>query len=507
MKFQTVRPQQQAHNTMAEKFTPKHTEEIPLNGIKQEEFIALLFETAKKLTWKIAEIHDSGLIAFTNNGRFSWNGEIRITIENNIAKIQSASIGKQRVDWGDNKKNVEKFTTTLLELNEVISKEELEVIYRGLSDGTALQDNDSLEAPQTIKEGLKEFLSLFIPIPGYFITPILVNINILIFIIMIITGVDIFLTDNESLLKWGASFRPLTLEGEWWRLITSCFLHIGIMHLLLNMYALLNIGVLLEPILGRTRFIAAYLLAGIGSSVQSLWWHEMTISAGASGAIFGMYGVFLALLTTNFIEKTARRALLTSVSIFMGYNLIFAIRGNIDNAGHIGGLITGLIIGYSLLPSIKKPDDNKLKFGTIGLLTIITLSSSFVVYNKIPNDISVYTIKLKEFSSMESKALAVYNLLQTVPKDSALYELKNTALYYWEKNLKLVESFEKMELSDQLKERNIIIKEYCQLRIENCELFYKAISEDTDLYQRQLEESNKKIKAKLDELSGEKETE
>ena len=79
---------------------------------------------------------------------------------------------------------------------------------------------------------------------------------------MAINGVNIMLPDNGSLLNWGANFRPMTLDGQWWRLLTNCFLHIGIFHLLMNMYALLYIGVLLEPLLGRTRFLSAYLLTG-----------------------------------------------------------------------------------------------------------------------------------------------------------------------------------------------------------------------------------------------------
>ena len=124
----------------------------------------------------------------------------------------------------------------------------------------------------------------------------------------------------------------------------------------MNMYALLYIGVLLEPILGRSRFISAYLLTGLTASITSLWWHDLTISAGASGAIFGMYGVFLAMLTTNVIEEAKRKALLTSIAIFVGYNLIYGLKGGIDNAAHIGGLLGGLVIGYASILSLKKPE-------------------------------------------------------------------------------------------------------------------------------------------------------
>jgi rhomboid protease GluP len=172
---------------------------------------------------------------------------------------------------------------------------------------------------------------------------------------MLISGVHILLPENQDLLNWGANFRPMTLEGQWWRLFTACFLHIGILHLLLNMYALLYVGLLLEPYLGKTRFLAAYLISGIAASMTSLWWHDFTISAGASGAIFGMYGVFLALLTTNLLDKSVKKALLTSIAVFVGYNILNGLQPNsgIDNAAHIGGLISGLIIGYAFVPSLR----------------------------------------------------------------------------------------------------------------------------------------------------------
>jgi len=159
---------------------------------------------------------------------------------------------------------------------------------------------------------------------------------------MIISGVHFFMPENQSLLDWGANFKPLTLAGQWWRLFTAIFLHIGIFHLLFNMYALFYIGLLLEPYLGKARFLAAYLISGIAASITSLWWNDLIISAGASGAIFGMYGVFLSLLSTNLLDKSVKKALLTSIAIFVVYNLLNGLKqgSGIDNAAHIGGLVS-----------------------------------------------------------------------------------------------------------------------------------------------------------------------
>jgi rhomboid protease GluP len=488
---------------MAVGFTPKHFEDFSLNDLTQQQFLVLAIETAIKLGWKVGYLSDSGLIGYTDNGMFSWNAEIKIKIENGVANIQSASTGSEMMDWGKNKKNVVNFIATFEELKPTLTKEELDSKYQELNLQLVSQEEDILKLPPaTTTEQIKDFFSIFKPKQGFFITPILLDLNILIFILMAIRGVNIMQPDNVSLLNWGANFRPMTLEGEWWRLLTNCFLHIGIFHLLMNLYALLYIGVLLEPHLGKTRFISAYLLTGIAASIASLWWHDLTISAGASGAIFGMYGVFLAMLTTNLIEKEARKALLTSIVIFVGYNLIYGLKGGIDNAAHVGGLIGGLVIGYALIPSLKRPDESNLKFGTIGLLSILILLSSFFVYKKIPNDIGKYDAKIKEFVSMESMALEVYSLPENTPNEKILYGLKDRGIYYWNENIKLIDSFKDMDLPLEIRTRNKILKEYCELRIKSYELLCKAISEDTDQYKSQIEDYNHKIEAKIKELGG-----
>lgn len=487
---------------MALGFTPKHKEEFSFTGSTSEQFLVLISEASIKMGWSIGYLNHNGIIAYTNNGMFSANSEIKINIKNGLASIQSSSTGSEMIDWGKNKKNVKNFISTCEELKKTLSIEELDTKFQEIKNHFVEDGANILnQSPTTTTENVKDFFSIFKPTKGFFITPILLDLNILLFILLIIGGANIISPDSQSLLNWGANYKPLTLGGEWWRLITNCFLHIGVIHLLMNMYALLYIGVLLEPFLGRTRFIIAYLLTGVTASVTSLWWHDLTISAGASGAIFGMYGVFLAMLTTNLIEKTARKAMLTSIGVFVGYNLIFGLQGGIDNAAHIGGLLGGLIIGYAFIPSLKKPHKSKLKFGTLGLLCILIPVSSFVICKNISNDIGIYETKMKEFVAMESKALEIYNMPENTPNDKILSEIKNKGIYNWTENIKLINSFKELDLPNEIVMRNKILKEYCELRLKSNELLYKAISENTENYQEKLEDYNKQIEAKINELN------
>jgi len=269
----------------------------------------------------------------------------------------------------------------------------------------------------------------------------------------------------------------------------------------MNMYALVYIGLLLEPHLGEIRFIAAYLLTGISASITSLWWHDMTISAGASGAIFGMYGVFLAMLTTNLIEKSTRKALMTSIVVFVGYNLLSGMGGGVDNAAHIGGLVVGLIIGYAYYPSLKNPEAVKLKYSIVAIVTVLVLSTSFIVYTKTPNDIGEYTTKMKSFASMEIMALDIYSLPKDTPKDKLLSEIKKIGLYYWNENFKLVSELDKLNLPDELHEKNKKLLKYCDLRIKSYNLIYKAVDEDTDRYKDSIDAYGKEIEALIRDLT------
>lgn len=490
---------------MAFGFSPKHIQDYQIDNLDNEHFLVLAIEAAYRLDWNVSFVSETGFIAYTKFSWSSWSEEVTVKIGNGIASIKSECTGNQFMDWGKNKENVERLMWKVEEVKSEMTPEEIGAKSAELRQSYASKEDDILsKPPSTTKEKITGFFSIFCPTQGYFITPILVNINLVIFMVMSISGVHILTPDGQDLINWGANFRPLTLEGQWWRLLTACFLHIGILHLLMNMYALLYIGLLLEPYLGKLRFLAAYLISGIAASSASLWWHELTISAGASGAIFGMYGVFLALLTTNLLDKSVKKALLTSIVVFVGYNLLNGLKPNsgVDNAAHIGGLLAGLIIGYAFVPSLKQHENRMVKFLTVGALSVALLVSSFTAYKSLPNDIGKYEKEMKRFVVMESMALEVYKLPEGTPNEKLLSEIKEKGLYYWNENKKLIEGFKNLDLPLSIRTRNRQLEEYCELRIKSYELIYRAIEEDTDKYENEINEYNQKIEKLITELTG-----
>ena len=177
------------------------------------------------------------------------------------------------------------------------------------------------------------------------------------FILQLLTGVDANNPTTEQLLNWGANALPYTMGDEPWRLLSSGFLHIGLMHLLFNSFAMYFFGQIAEPMFGSTKFLALFLLAVVGGNVlnNQVTWQALIdgsaqpgLSAGASG---GIMGIGAALLIAALFKMSVNGMILNlkSLVFIMGINLVygFAVPG-IDNAGHIGGAITGLIIALPI---------------------------------------------------------------------------------------------------------------------------------------------------------------
>lgn len=187
------------------------------------------------------------------------------------------------------------------------------------------------------------------------VTPVLVVLSVLVFVSMVLSKISPIHPSTEQLLHWGADFGPLTLAGQWWRLLSSVFLHIGIFHLAVNMWCLWNLGELAERIYGRTAFLALYVATGITGAIVSLAWHPFAVSAGASGAVFGLAGALIVTFRFGHVPFPRRHIQITlgSLLAFAGYNLFFGfITPGIGNAAHVGGLLAGLVLGF-LLPRIE----------------------------------------------------------------------------------------------------------------------------------------------------------
>ena len=207
------------------------------------------------------------------------------------------------------------------------------------------------------------------------VTHIIVGINVLVFIGMVLTGSSLTEPTREQLLRWGANWGPLSLGTQPWRVLTSNYVHIGIIHLGFNMWCLWNLGQLAERILGRLNFALLYTMCGIAGSLASLWFHPMVVGAGASGAIFGLAGAAIAVFYLGHlpIAKTAIRNAMSSLITFVGYNLLFGLAPGIDNSAHMGGLVAGLAMGAALSKHILVAPEVRRTWARLTWITMAVL--------------------------------------------------------------------------------------------------------------------------------------
>ena len=164
--------------------------------------------------------------------------------------------------------------------------------------------------------------------------------------------------NTEVLLDFGAMFGPLIAEGQYWRLLTAVFLHVGPLHLALNGLVLFVFGRIVERAYGHLRFLIIYILAGLAGSVASYLLNSIAVGAGASGAIFGVLGALAAyLLIQRQLFGKAAQVMLTGVLVLAVVELLLGLATpGIDNWAHTGGLAAGLALGLVLSPKYRRPE-------------------------------------------------------------------------------------------------------------------------------------------------------
>lgn len=279
-----------------------------------------------------------------------------------------------RVQIKENEKNIS--SIQIHDIDEILKNKNIIQIFPKIKnklikdkEGIDLIVNVTNDINAKTVEDNKVFTKIFEP-KKMIITPILIALCVLVFISMYIWGNG---SENTiTLLLFGANFRPLVQAGEIWRLATSMFLHIGIIHLVVNMYSLYIIGKQLESFLGRWKFLIVYLGSGILGSFLSVVVHS-SISAGASGAIFGLLGslLYFGYHYRLYLGTVLRTQIIPVIII----NLLigFMVPG-IDNFCHIGGLVGGYLLTMILGVPGKTRKSDRIN-GSIVLVLLVAFLS------------------------------------------------------------------------------------------------------------------------------------
>lgn len=215
-------------------------------------------------------------------------------------------------------------------------------------------------------------------------TNILVGLNLVIYAVIVFSGGFSLFPDTKLLLRWGANFGPYVVNGQYWRLMTSSFLHIDVSHLFFNMLALWWLGRFVERVLGAFIFVAVCFLTGVGSAVAGLIYHPQRVSAGASGIAFGLAGVAITFLFYSDRKSFKNKLLYRRVITLAIFGLVYGVLFSADSAAHLGGIITGLMLGFSLArPRRQKP-----------LLAVTTLYQAKIAVEQNDYDSAIRYLKI-----------------------------------------------------------------------------------------------------------------
>jgi rhomboid protease GluP len=183
----------------------------------------------------------------------------------------------------------------------------------------------------------------------------MIGLNVLVFIWLGLTG---GWESSDSLVAHGALYGPAVAAGEWWRIVSGAFLHAGYLHIGLNMFALFQVGRLVEMLVGSARTALAYTVAMLGSGIAVIVFNPDEPTVGASGAIFGLFGTLVAI---GMRLGRPGRMLVSQTLPIIGINLAFGFAvPNISNAAHIGGLLCGFLVGLGVAHAVRVvpvPDD------------------------------------------------------------------------------------------------------------------------------------------------------
>ena len=329
------------------------------------------------------------------------------------------------------------------------------------------------------------------------LTYVLIAANVAMFAVELAAGASAVTPTPQKMIELGGNFAPLTLHGEWWRLLSSMFLHYGVIHIGMNMICLYQARVV-EQLYGKLGYVAIYLVAGLLGGVASLARTTNAVSAGASGAVFGVFGAFGAFLVLRkaAMDEEVWRKTTRQIMTFVGINLVYGMSvPGIDMSAHIGGLIGGFAVGALLLAG-KGAEAQRTGRSLVATVVGIAITVGVLLALKAPTDV---TGMIQELDRVEKATLPVFQSLATrfddgkVDHSTLAAELERDVIRPW----KQIDA--KMGTVDRPPERFArmwnLLRNYCDSRLKSFDLFLallRASPEQRDAaveaFRKQMEE-------------------
>jgi len=467
--------------------------QVPAEGLSRWEVFALAEQACKNLDWEYLVADEK---TFTSTTPTNWTLTeeiITIQLENDQINFKSKSESLELLEAGRNQKNIEEeLLPAFNKVRKSWSAERLAREANTLKHETLKQlSTGNRVASEKMTFGLRD----------HEVTFFLIVIQLVLFIIMALRGVNISEPSVEDVIKWGGVMKVYATGGEWWRLVTAIFVHTGIVHLVANIIALYFIGLMVESILGKVKFLIAFLCAGILANLASIMWYQDIVAAGASGAIFGMYGVFLAFATTKYINKKFPKVWLLSILAYLIFSVVIGSGADVFNVINFSGLVAGVCIGYLFYFFHFKRNVARAGGTRISIEILLATSLLAFLYLKNQKDDSIRFEKaIMRLNQIELRAMTQMQRLQTASDEQAVRMLKDTTLPEWQHFQKELMKTDKYRLDNEFTEKRKLLSKYAQLRLLQTKLIYHSIEEHTDRYNQQVNSVSDSIDLIIDKL-------
>lgn len=341
--------------------------------------------------------------------------------------------------------------------------------------------------------------------PIVFVTRAIVTANLAVFAVMLLSGVDWLRPTLEDLIDWGANFGPRTLAGQWWRLFTCTFVHCGVIHVAFNMWALWNVGRLVERLVGNFAFLVLYLVSGLVGSLASVAWNPSVASVGASGAVFGVMGALLGFILVHrqAVPASVFQELRNSILGFLIVNLAIGMRiPGIDMAAHVGGLGAGFLCGLTISP----PWDSVTRGRRLARSLAVAVASAGAIVTAshlLPPAPADVRGELRSFSAVERETIGAFNSAVGRKNDGKLSDkdfadlVERDILPKWQAARRRLEEVANVPPS-QAEAFSRIIR-YAQLREEAWTLRVAALRDRDPAKAREAEQKSREAEAVLDQ--------
>lgn len=479
---------------MAFGWKTQYEKRVPAEGLSNWEIFSIAEKACRELDWDYLIVDEKTFTATTPTHWTLSEQIIKVLVGSNEIIFKSQSESLDLYEAGRNKKNIEEhLLPAYTKARKRVSYEELQFAANALRTETIKQIRSGNRiASERMTFGLN----------NHEVTFFLIAINLLVYGLMVLKHVNYANPSVKDIIDWGGNLRFNVTGGEWWRLITALFVHIGIFPLLVNMAGLYFISLAVEPILGKLKFLIAYLCTGIVAGLVSILWVEEGVTSGASGAVFGMFGVLLAFATTAYINKKFPKTWIVFTLAYVGFNVFMGLHEANDNAANLGGFAAGVVIGYLFyLFHFKR---NLARAGGTRISVEILLLTSLLVFFYLRkngrDDTLRFEKEVMKLNQIELKAMTQMQQLQSKTNEEAALVLRDSALPQWRHFQQEIYKTDVYRLDDEFKQKRKLLSKYASLRVHQTELIYKSINEGTDKYNAEIDEVSNEIDKIIDLL-------